>query len=525
MKTLLIALGGDCFFASGPRKISSYLKSQGQDVDLLFVPFVLLEKNVTFHPHKKFFDEDLAKKIIKPINRFVSEGKYNLIGLSLTTNFFENARMLTQQIKSEFDIPIIWGGVHPTVLSEECLEYADMTCRGEGEDVMLDVCRCVEENKSWEDVDNLCFMRDGKMVQNQIRLLIQDLDSYPAQDFDLSTHYICHRFDILEMTDDLLYQFLPHGYGPSSYGYSTLATRGCPHVCSYCLNSTLRKTFKGKGKILRRRSVENVIEELDTVTKRFPKISYIFFSDETFLMGKNISWVADFSKMYKERVGVPFSACVSPENVSHEGLRHLLDAGLFNLQMGIQTGSRRTLKEVYDRRDNLDDLLEATKIINQFPEIIPLYDIILDNPYETDEDFKETIRFLTKIPKPYELQLFSMTLYPGAKLTERAIRDGFIKDIREEVYQKHYQAYKKSNYYNLLISMIPLFPPDLILNLMEKNDFFHRRGLRILLNLWESTRYVSGTAPYQFLKKILVERFNMSAPTYAKIPTSEKIKS
>lgn len=521
MRTLLIALGGHNVFAYGPRKISAYLKSQGHEVDLLFIPFVLLEKRKTFHPHKKFFDETLVKRIIKPINRLVREKKYTLVGVSFTTNFLDHARMITRQINSEFDIPVIWGGIHPTVSPEECTEYADMVCRGEGEEVMLDVCRRIRDNESWEDVDNLCFKKDGKVIINPLRPLEQDLDRYPAQDFDYSSHYLCHQFDVLKMTEDLYYKFLPQGYGPGSYGYSTMATRGCPYGCTYCFNSTLRETYAGKGKLLRRRSVENVIQELADIKVLFPKMSYILFSDETFLMGQNISWIANFTKLYREKVGLPFSACVSPENVSHEGLRLLIDGGLFNLQMGIQTGSRRTLKEVYHRRDNIDKLLEATKIINQFPEIMPLYDLILDNPYETAEDFKETIRLLAKIPKPYELQLFSLTWYPGAKLTERAIKDGLIKDIRKEVHRKHYQAYKKSNYYNLLISMVPLFPSEFILNLMEKNDFYHRWGLRLLLKLWQSTRYVSGTVLYQFLKKILVERFHIPAPIYAKIPASK----
>jgi radical SAM superfamily enzyme YgiQ (UPF0313 family) len=524
MRTLLIALGGHNVFAYGPRIISSYIKAKGHDIDLLFVPFVPLEKRKTFHPHKKFFDENLVKQIITPINPLVREKEYGLIGVSFTTNFFDHARMITQQIKSEFDVPVIWGGIHPTVSPEECLDYADMVCKGEGEEVVLELYERISNNQPWEDIANLVFKKDGKIIRNPLRPLVQDLDRYPAQDFDISTHYLCHQFEVLKMTNELLCEFLPHGYGPGSYGYNTMATRGCPYGCTYCFNSTLRDTYAGKGKLLRRRSIESVIQELADIKERFPKVSYMLFSDETFLLGKDVSWMADFAKMYKEKVGIPFSACVSPENVSYDGLKHLIDAGLFNLQMGIQTGSRRTLKEVYDRRDNIDKLLEATKVINQFPEIMPLYDVILDNPYETAEDFKETIRLLTKIPKPFELQLFTLTWYPGAKLTERAMRDGLVKSVREEVHRKHYQAYKKSNYYNLLISMTPFFPPDLILDLMEKNDFFHRWGLRILLKLWQSTRYFSGTAPYQYIKKILVERFHVPAPVYAKIPTSDNIK-
>ncbi len=524
MRTLLVVLGGYYVFDYGARKISAYLKSKGHQVDLLLIPFVRLEKRRTFHPHKKFFDEDLAEKIIQPINRLIRERGYSLVGISLTTNFFEHARMITEHIKTEFDMPIIWGGIHAMVAPEECLQHADVVCRGEGEEVMLELCECIRDNKTWEAVPNLCYKKDGQMVCNPLRMLVQDLDRYPAQDFDITNHYICHQFDVVKMTDELLYAFLPHVYGPDSFGYTALATRGCPYGCTYCLNSTLRETYAGKGKLLRRRSVEKVIEELADVKQRFPKISYVVFSDETLLMGQDVSWIANFTKLYREGVGIPFSACVSPENVSHEGLRLLVDGGLFNLQMGIQSGSRRTLKEVYHRRDNIDKLIEATKIINQIPEIVPLYDVILDNPYETDEDYKETIRLLTKIPKPYELQLFSLTMYPGAKLTERAVRDGIIKNAREEVYRKHYQAYRKDNYYNLLMSMVQFFPADTILKLMEKNDFIHRWGLRFLLWLWQSTSYVSGTAPYKLLKKILVERFNVPAPVYARIPTRDNTK-
>ena len=55
----------------------------------------------------------------------------DLIGVSLMTLHFHRAVQVTERLKGS--CPIIWGGIHPTVRPEECLEYADIVCIGEGE--------------------------------------------------------------------------------------------------------------------------------------------------------------------------------------------------------------------------------------------------------------------------------------------------------------------------------------------------------------------------------------------------------
>ncbi|MFQ5646197.1 MAG: B12-binding domain-containing radical SAM protein, partial [bacterium] len=512
MKVLLISLGGQNIFAYGPRILSAYLKANQVETDLLLVPFVNPDRKRYFSPHWKFYDEDLVNKIIDPIVPHIREKGYDLVGISLTSNFYDHARMITSRIKNKMDIPVVWGGVHPTVRPDECLDYADYVIKGEGEEALLQLIEALGKNGGLEAVGNLVYKKDGEIKNNNLLPLLQDLDSLPMQDFDYSSHYLAYNYQINPITEELIYKVLPQGYGKDSYGYSTMATRGCPYGCSYCLNSTLRLTYRGKGKLLRKRSYQNVVEELAMIKSRVPRLSYFLFSDETFLMGKGLDWIKSFADLYKEKVGLPFSCCFAPEDVSGEALELLIEAGLFNVQMGIQSGSKRTLIEVYDRRDNTGNILKAAGILNKFQDhIMPLFDLILDNPYETDEDRKETIKFLLKLPRPFELQLFSLTWYPGAAITEKAIKDGIVKDVIKDVYRKHYQAYDRSNYYNLLLSMVPYFSADLIGDLLEKNDTFHYLAVRTFLKVWLSTRYVSGTWPYQLLKKVLVKYFKVEA--------------
>lgn len=522
MKVLLMALGGENLFAFGPRILSSYLKAHDVDVDLLLVPFVNPDKKYLFSPHWKFYDEELIKKITAPIVPFIEDKGYNLIGISLTSNFYDHAKMITEQINKKLQTPIVWGGVHPTVKPEECLQHADFVMRGEAEEALLELVQAVEQDDGYEKVGNLTYKSNGKIKHNLLHALIQDLDSLPLPDFEESTHYLAYHEQVLPVTEELSYKILLRGYGKDSYGYSTMATRGCPYGCTYCINSTIKGVYKGKGKYLRKRSYENVIAELALAKKHLPKLTYIMFSDETFLMGKGIDWIRSFCEHYKENIGLPFSCCLAPEDVSEECVELLVDAGLFDVQMGIQSGCKRTLIEVYNRRDNTENILKAAAVLNKFNDrLVPLYDLILDNPYETDEDLKEAIGFLLKLPRPFDLQLFSLTFYPGASITAKAVADGIVKDPIKDVYRKHYQAYDRSNYYNLLISMIPYFPPEWIKNLVDKNDCLHYIGVRLFLKIWLSTRYVSGTWPYQMLKKILVKYFKVKAPVYATIPTKE----
>lgn len=98
--------------AFGIRTISACLKREGHDVNLFLLP--------------KQFTERYENRTLNEIVNLSK--KSNLIGISLMTNFFDNAIQITQKLKENYDIPILWGGIHPTIRPEECLNYADMVC-------------------------------------------------------------------------------------------------------------------------------------------------------------------------------------------------------------------------------------------------------------------------------------------------------------------------------------------------------------------------------------------------------------
>ena len=52
--------------------------------------------------------------------------------------------------------------------------------------------------------------------------------------------------------------------------------------------------------------------------------------------------------------------------------------------------------------------LKALVTVNDYKDKVrAYYDIILDSPWDTDQDAIETLMFLSKLPTPYKLNLFS----------------------------------------------------------------------------------------------------------------------
>ena len=198
--------------------------------------------------------------------------------------------------------------------------------------------------------------------------------------------------------------------------YMTLTGRGCPHNCSYCCNDSLRKLYHGQ-RYLRWRSTEHVINELAAIKEKFDYINYIWLSDDAFF-ARNVNSIKEFCEEYKKRVNLPFHCLGSPLTVTEEKLEYLVDAGLNSIQMGIETGSRH-IQEVFNRKHmNNERVMQAIQAIMKYKDKISTigYDFIMDVPYETDADRIETLRFISNIPKPYMLGIFSWYFIQGHPL-------------------------------------------------------------------------------------------------------------
>jgi len=414
--------------AFGIRTLSGCLKKEGHDVQIIF-----LRKNFWERYETKILDEIID----------LSRGT-NLIGISLMTNYFDNAVQVTKRLKENLSIPILWGGIHPTIRPNECLDYADMVCLGEGEETLVELARKMQEGEDFHNVQGMWFKDKEKIFKNKLRPLIQDLDSLPFPDYDYENHYILSDGRIKKMDENLLKIGLERSY-------FTMATRGCCFGCAYCCNNTLNEMYPNQ-KPARKRSVNNIIRELVLIKSSWSFLTNIFFEDDNFFMYTEEE-IKEFSKNYRQNIGLPLDVGgINPLNLTREKLSLLVDAGLASTRMGIQTGCERT-KRLYKRHDSNQQVEKAVKIINEFKDKIPRpkYDIILDNPWETEADLIETLMFLSKLPAPYMLVIYSLIFYPETELYRKAKKDGIISDDLNRVYRKSYYGCKNTYLYRIFL--------------------------------------------------------------------------
>ena len=193
------------YFYTGISSLAAVLKNEGHTVSLLHVTRCIAKSEL--------------------IERVRNETP-DLLGFSSSSPMFPFVREFASWLaESEMEVATICGGIHPTIAPEEAIntQGIDMICRGEGEAALSELCRRLERNEDISNIRNLWIKRNGQIIRNPLRPIMDDLDKLPFPDRGI--------FD---------YENL---YGEREGRLSFLASRGCPYDCTYCCNHLIRKIY------------------------------------------------------------------------------------------------------------------------------------------------------------------------------------------------------------------------------------------------------------------------------------------
>ncbi len=355
-------------------------------------------------------------KMLEALEGFVRELSPEWVGISLTASEFRSAKDVTLFLKNKFtSFPIIWGGIHPTSAPLRCAQYADYLCIGEGEKSILDVCRAINDGKSLKTVNNMAWLDGKELIRNPLNPLIEDLDSLPYVPRLTPNAFILYKDKVHLLTKKLYTKHSAFNGGI----YRIVSSRGCVYNCTYCVNSVFPKLYE-KWRI-RWTSPERMVDEISAGVSEELPLLFVSILDDNFFAQK-METLERFFYLYKQKVAKPFIALGSPNFVNEEKIKVAVDAGLASLHIGLQTGSEQICKDIYKRSFLSGRYKKIGEIIHKYP-IVPYYDVICDNPYETEEDEINTVKMLTELPKPYFFLLYSLTLYEGTELREKVEKE------------------------------------------------------------------------------------------------------
>lgn len=448
---------------------------------------------------------------------FVQQEEPDLIGFSLMTFNFRRTRRITVEIKKRFPhIPIVWGGIHPTFEPEESIQYADYVCIGEGEESLLELVQALDRGSPTHSIRNLWSKQDGRVIRNDVRALIQDLDAYPFPRICWERTYCLDESQIKPFSHELYRRYVSY----AGTMYDIMVSRGCPYSCSYCCNALLRGLYRDKGKYVRYRSIGNVMEELQYARKEFPYINMINIQDDGFASARE-EYLKEFSEVYKEEIGLPIRLRIIPTMFSEKKARYLSDANTLVAVLGIQS-SNRINKEIFHRQVSSEKLIAVTKLLKKY-NIVGQYDLITQNPYETEQDMVEICETLAQIPKPYQLIMFPLAMFPNTPLRAKAIQDG-IPVSEEDGYATTYGNYPiRFPYLHRLQQVCPYTPKFLIYFFLRNRHRTIVRNLFVLYHryvytaidrmrsrIMKNTKWVSWTKKVIFLPNFLLSHCRKS---------------
>ncbi len=375
--------------------IGTVLKNEGHSVKIIGMP-----------------SRDIKQKLLKEVSDFGPD----IVGISIATPMANKAEEVASIIKTNLPaLLIVAGGPHPTVLPYETLKSRniDLCVIGEGEVTTLELVKNIRNPDRLRDVKGIAFLDGDRLVSNEKREYIQDLDTLPFIDREL-------------LPRDVIYGRA--GYPLGNPCMLLITVRGCPYQCSFC-QPTIDKMF---GRRIRRRSPENVIQEIIELKRKYG-IHGLCITDDTFSFDDR--WTEKFCALMIERkLDILWYANGRLNNINKGILMKMRQAGCAGLVLTPDTGSQRVRNEVLNKGVDDDEIFKAYEVCHRIG--LPVQaNIMLASPTETEEDLGQSVNLIKRL-QPHFMNFSYTTALPGTYLYEK-----YIDEIIHNGYYKYYADY------------------------------------------------------------------------------------
>lgn len=364
------------------------------------------------------FTADVSIGKDRDLLRDVRRLKPRIVAFSCVTGIQNWAVDLCRIIKQDIDpgILTLMGGPHPTYFPEilEQHDCLDMICLGEGEDALRDLLAADRFPEDFRSIANLHVRTADGISRNPLRPLISDLDTLPFIDRESVYKYPLIRDNPVKRL---------------------ISSRGCPHNCSFCFNHSMKNLYAGKGVYVRKRTVDNVLEELDSIRKQWPVTTFLF-EDDLFAVKK--SWLLEFCSRYRSRFNIQFICYVRADSIDRESVRALKEAGCYNVVMGVETGDEQLRNDILNKNITDDQLREAAALFHEF-RINFCTTNILGLPGETPEQAYRTMS-LTWDLDPTFTWCSVFQPYPRTRLGDMVLEQKLVDRIDVDDIEPNYHS-------------------------------------------------------------------------------------
>lgn len=372
----------------------------------LHLASTLVEKRYSVKIIDEIVEDDAEGELRKALNENpICVGISTMSGVQI-----KNGMKFAEVVKDSYDIPVVWGGAHPTMLPMSTMEdpIVEIVVYGEGENSFVELVSALEKRKTLSDIKGICYKEKGKLYKNE-----------PAEPVDYGTlpNLPYHLINMERYITSV------HKRRITRY-FEVFTSKGCPHRCAFCSNSIIKDKWRGIN-------IDKVVSEIEFLIENYSIDGITFAEDYFFPEPKRIAELC--KKIIEKKLVITYRAGgtrVDDICRMDDSLLELMKmAGFDHFSIGVESGSDRIL-EYTNKKITVEQIYQANRKLRKYGFAVT-YNFMATFPGETIADFVETLKMILSLLKSNEDIVYPIagpvyyTPFPQTVLWDEIMRMGF----------------------------------------------------------------------------------------------------
>ena len=324
---------------------------------------------------------------------------------ALTGAPLRDALAVTRQARNRFpDLPIIWGGWHPSLFPRMCLQEPAVTAAviGQGELTFAEIVERLAVGERLNGVAGAALRDENGHIRLNPPRPIQDINDLPRHDYRL-----------LPVEN----YFQKKGRRQLDY----ISSQGCRFRCNFCADPAVyNRNWYGLAP-------KRMVEEIAALWRRH-RFTDLAFQDETyFTHSRRVAAVAE--GFLREGLAFTWFGTMRADQgrrLDDEIFALCRRAGLRTVMIGLEAGAQATIDRI-QKDIRVEDMWDTAEKLRRH-DIGAIINVIVGFPGEPPESVAETLRVareLRAMSPRFTLSLFYFKPYPGNPIAAQLRRQGY----------------------------------------------------------------------------------------------------
>jgi radical SAM superfamily enzyme YgiQ (UPF0313 family) len=293
--------------------------------------------------------------------------------------------------------PIVWGGWHPSLFADECLDEpsVDLVVSGQGEDAFREIVDQL--------LDGSPACPPTREARRWISRPLKDLNAFPAHDYSLIP---VERYFALK--------------GARQVDY--ISSQGCRFRCAFCADPAV--FARGWTGLL----PERIADEAAYLHTRHG-MEDLAFQDETFFT--HAPRTDTLAEAFLQRnLRITWTATLRADQACRLGedlFAKVVRSGLRRVMVGVESGSQEMLDRL--QKDMKLEQVRTTADMCSRHGVSALFNFIVGFPGESDASMRATLALAKELRRSnpeFETPIFYYRPYPGNPMADASAAEGYV---------------------------------------------------------------------------------------------------